>query len=233
MGALIYDTREAFSVRSTKVGMSEPLSVERASAEVPRAFLCPYVKQQKFHNMGKYIIVITGKPDTGKTTVINNVWDLLPSFDGSGKRILSSSGSHEIVGICEPDPTQKCRILRDKKIGVNSIGDNSYEIQRGIIQLMLLDCDIIVCASRTPDLFNKAISNLPSMTINSLLSSWGVTPSILASIQQVILTNFDVLFYGNISVNIFGTYPSSSAPLPFNHHRLSAQYIVNIIENLI
>lgn len=183
--------------------------------------------------MGKYFIVVTGKPDTGKTTVINNVWDMLPSFNGSGKHILSSLSSREIVGICEPDVTPKCGILRNKKIGVNSVGDNSYEIQRGIIQLMLQECDIIVCASRTPDLFNKAIKNLPSMTINSLLSSWSVTPSVLANIHHEIITNFDVLFYGNISVNIFGTYPSSITPLPFNHHRLSAQYIVNIIENLI
>lgn len=35
--------------------------------------------------MNKYIIVVSGKSDTGKTTVINNVWDMLPSFDGSGK----------------------------------------------------------------------------------------------------------------------------------------------------
>ena len=36
-------TREAFSVRSTVMGMSQPRDVERASAEVPRAFLCPYL----------------------------------------------------------------------------------------------------------------------------------------------------------------------------------------------
>lgn len=181
--------------------------------------------------MAKYIIVLTGKPDTGKTTVLNNVWDMLPSFDGSGKDISSSSVKNEIVGVCNPDLTPMCGVIRNKKIGVNSIGDNSYEIQKGLTELMLKDCDIIVCASRTPFLFNKAVNNLHIMSINPTLAALGVTPSLLASIQHRILTSFDILFYGNISVNIFGTYPTT-APLPFNHHRLSAQYIVNLIERL-
>lgn len=109
--------------------------------------------------MGKYIIAVLSPKETGKTTVVNNVWDLLPCFDPEEKVILNERKHHEIIGFVDPfgmksggkdnSRIESHPIYRPYRIGVNSLGDTIDQVKEGLAVLIHHDCDIIVCAVRT------------------------------------------------------------------------------------
>lgn len=110
--------------------------------------------------MGKYIIAVCAPEETGKTTLVNNVWDMLPAFNSDEKIILNNRKPYEIIGIVNPPSSGMHPVVRDKKIGVNSLGDKPYQISEGLAVLAHHECDIIVCTARSENDLEEAIDNI-------------------------------------------------------------------------
>lgn len=101
--------------------------------------------------MGKFIIALIGPNETGKTTVLNNVWDLLPCFYPKEKIILNSRKYHEIIGYVDAfkkPGSHHHPIERKIRVGINSLGDTLNQIKEGLAVLIHHECDIIVIAAR-------------------------------------------------------------------------------------
>ncbi|MCH5242531.1 MAG: hypothetical protein J1F67_08930 [Muribaculaceae bacterium] len=101
--------------------------------------------------MGKYIIALIAPNETGKTTVINNVWDLLPCFYPEEKVILNDRKYHEIVGYVDGFKNianDHHPIHRPYRVGVNSLGDTVNQIKEGLAVLIHHKCNIIICSAR-------------------------------------------------------------------------------------
>ena len=99
---------------------------------------------------GKFIICLEAPSNTGKTTTLNYVWELLPAFAGEQKIELNPHKEHEIIGFIERANYLRHPMdeKRNRKIGVNSLGDTVNQVREGLAVLIHNKCDIIVCASR-------------------------------------------------------------------------------------
>lgn len=174
----------------------------------------------------KYIIVLIGKQNSGKTTVMNHVWDLLTSYTSTdAKKKLNTNLRKEILGVVSPDIPSSKPIHRDKTVGVNSIGDDAQQVASGLIRLINEESDVIVCTARTVRMYNNAIRMIKRIPLDPKLSALGITPS-----QQTKaiagLTDYEVLFYGNLY------RVSGPMTTPFDPHRYIARTITEIIELL-
>lgn len=92
--------------------------------------------------MPKYIIAVCAPRNTGKTSVINNVWDLLPCYEEvkvKEKHVLhlphAPLSNPEILGYDKLITPANKPIKRDYTIGVNSRGDDLANILGGLVVL--------------------------------------------------------------------------------------------------
>lgn len=129
-------------------------------------------------NMGKYIIALIAPNETGKTTVLNNIWDFLPCFYPKEKVFLNPRKYHEIIGYVESFENKEMDhhpIERKRKIGVNSLGDTVEQIKEGLAVLIFHDCDVIIIAVRAElknggddweYMLKEAIANIENTKLN-------------------------------------------------------------------
>ena len=102
----------------------------------------------------KKIFVLKGKSKTGKTSKINQI----------AEWIIRNYGSPNTIGLNTSnylDDTNGILIVKKLSIGINSAGDNEWEVKK-IDNLKLLNGgspDIIVCASRTKGKGRRHINN--------------------------------------------------------------------------
>lgn len=209
--------------------------------------------------MGKYIIVDSYLPNTGKTKVMNELWDLLPSYlppaINSGKEIFSSLSSNEIIGTDTPDFPKKMHYIgRRAKIGINSIGDSIIHIVGGLIFLLKKECDIIVCTCHTEAALRKAIINFDTtfgrkpndrdekfwrkMFINHLGKD--VTDQEIKELKDDVLSQYTIITTSHFCVvDPYQPHKPNSIKLPIsvgscnNLNRLSAFHILDLIERLV
>lgn len=208
--------------------------------------------------MGTYIIGLIAEEKTGKTSVLNNVWDLLPCYNSVDKKEYYKL-PHEIVGHVELYSNNAKAIHREFKVGINSLGDSVDDIRRGLVDLLYSGCDIIICAARTTDDLLEAIQTLTSTVISSRMtknaSTRGVTKNkalddnFLPKAQSMI-QNYELIITSHLQKYIEPScrlaiskklHPASNtSPIKVeefvgnvNLTRLSAQHIVDLVERLI
>lgn len=191
--------------------------------------------------MDKIIILIVGEEKTGKTTVINHVWDLLPTF--SKKRQLLNHKIQEILGVVDSCSKTRRGIDRPLKIGVSSWGDTPELIQMGIIYLVNENCDITICASHTIEQFLEAIHTLSEYPIDEDMKKKGISEEMLPDIQNKI-ENYRIVTFSPFTNYIESSkrkaIPSCSKKELYNNShvedinisRLSAATIVTLVDNL-
>ena len=191
--------------------------------------------------MDKIIILVVGEEKTGKTTVLNHVWDLLPSF--SGKRILLDRKIQEILGVVDPCCKQRRGINRPLKIGVSSWGDTEELIQTGIIYLANEQCDVMICAAHTVNQFLNALANLKDYSVDEDMKKEGISEDTLPHLKNELGKYRIVTFSPFTNYIEYGerkSIPScTSQELYDNSHledinisRLSAETIVNLVDKL-
>ncbi len=170
---------------------------------------------------GKYVIAVIGERKTGKTCVINNVWDLLPCYESSDKVDLSTHKTpYEIWGYVEPSTS--CKLIeRSYRIGVASLGDTVEEIEKRVEPLMnVYKCGIIVCACHLPG------SDNTFQKIKDLSNKF----------KYKLITYSHFCNYGADRSSLRKKFSSKSSALiitgSVNLTRLSAMSIVNLIEQL-
>lgn len=193
--------------------------------------------------MCKYIIAVVADEKTGKTTVINNVWDLLPCYDCVQKHI-DYNLHHEIVGYVRSYDNFKKGVFRNLQVGVNSIGDNVPEIRQGLVDMLFDGSDILVCACHKVDDLIEAMNSLTSTVLLKRMADRGIKTSFLPIAQSTIKD------YKIICCSHFQKYIEPSLRKPIRHStsatraatmeveginlsRLSAQSIVNLIDQII
>lgn len=208
--------------------------------------------------MGAYIIGLIAEDKTGKTSVLNNVWDLLPCYNSVDKKEYYKL-SHEIVGHVELYSNNAKAIHREFKVGINSFGDSVDDIRRGLVELLYSGCDIIICAARKTDDLLEAIHTLTSTVITSRMTKNASTRGVskynalddnFLPMAQSLILNYELIVTSHLQKYIEPTcrraiskklYPASDmTPLKVeeivgnvNLTRLSAQHIVDLVERLI
>lgn len=197
----------------------------------------------------KYIIAVVAEDKSGKTSVLNNLWDLLPSYHSNDKIIITHK-SHEIIGYCSSFADDRKAIQRDNIIGINSLGDNIEEIRRGFVELLYAaDCSIIVCTAHTINDLLEARDTLCATTITDQMKKRGITGIFLPKAQSKI-NEFDILVTRHIqnyydpklrkSIKTKFNDPTNKKPIKIeefvenvNITRLSAFHILDLVERLI
>lgn len=191
--------------------------------------------------MNKILLLVVGEEKTGKTTVLNHVWDLLPS--SSRKRSLLGHKIQEVLGVVEPYCKHRRGIERPLKIGVSSWGDTPELIQMGIIYLANEGCDFIICASHTIEQFLNSIHSLSDYPANEDMKKKGISEERLPIIQE------EIKKYQIVTFSPFTNYmePSKRKAIPScskkelfeNSHiadanisRLSAEAIITLVDRL-
>jgi len=86
----------------------------------------------------KNLIVVRGKPSTGKTTVINKLAEWLGN-SYSGKTLWERKCQYDIYLVIE---------INGIKIGIASGGDQTIMIERRLKRFVSWKCDIVICACR-------------------------------------------------------------------------------------
>lgn len=201
--------------------------------------------------MPKYIIALCDPATTGKTTVINHVWDMLPSFNPTEKQILNPEKDFEIIGIVNSPEVKQHPLRRDVKIGVNSLGDTPDQVSEGLAVLVHNNCDVIVCAARSEEMLQEGIDGLPTAKFNCFLDKvFEDDPRSLKhadrnSIKRKIQDEYEVIICGHFYLKNIKRVSLTERKImlpPFNNpmisagnvnlSRLSAQNIVDLIERL-
>jgi len=95
----------------------------------------------------KTLIALTGVANTGKTTTIKMVFDLLASRY-KHHWICEKRYKHDITAILTIESKGKRTRIR-KKIGIESQGDPGSRLQRSLRSFIKLNCKVIVCARRS------------------------------------------------------------------------------------
>lgn len=150
----------------------------------------------------KFIIAVHAPQNHGKTSVINEFWDILCTYPGSIPTRIhlprSPRTSAEVLGYTQF--TSYCgghpQVTR---IGVNSRGDDMASIVGGLLTLLIYDCDIIVCACRNEWKLIEAInsflpvsSHLPAGWVSVISAANGgvmLNPAQITNFQSKILSN--------------------------------------------
>ena len=200
----------------------------------------------KVKNMGKYIIAICAPQNSGKTSTINNVWDILPSYySGSRnneKHIIDWSFKYEILGYVDSHTPDTKPIIRNWKTGVNSLGDNVNQVKVGLALLSDLDCDIIVCAARKTKWIREAIDNINSTTFEKVFkqNEYAFAKIDLKEIEAklaayTVIFTTPYIYEGSNPIALKHVAPPFESPIKLggvNLDRVMAQNIVNLIERL-
>lgn len=200
-------------------------------------------------SMLKYIIVVTGKSNTGKTTMFNQLWDLLPSFY-TAEKVIYYSTDFNITGHVEPKIIDSHPVNRLWRTGIHSSGDLQEDIQQGLVDLIHSDCDVVVVASRSENMFINAINTILSTKIISRMVKRGVTKSDCIKAQQTIFDSLgniipSIIFcshfqkYYKDKITLSNLMAMTSPPHPVNPivggvdlNRVFAQHLVDLIERL-
>lgn len=98
----------------------------------------------------KYIIALIEGSKKGKTSVGTNVWNrLIAGINNDLVRFDNSK--YDVIGYVSPSS------LNNKKIGVNTPGDNPADIAYGLIKLLDADCEIIFCTAHSKSTLFKTL----------------------------------------------------------------------------
>ena len=100
-------------------------------------------------NMKKTILCLFGPANTGKTSTIRRVDELLQSYGAKIVKILFEEGD-----FC------KEYIFRNHKVGILSLGDPGSAQSDYLEQLANDECEVIVCASRSKGTTCEAVSKI-------------------------------------------------------------------------
>jgi thymidylate kinase len=104
------------------------------------------------------IIVLQGMPNTGKTTTINFVWDVLCANGAISTNRQPYGG--------DPNDFIDTVLWNNLRIGILSMGDMSTYIAKEIKNFNNQECDVVICALSIND--RKVIAN---NTINSFTNT--------------------------------------------------------------
>lgn len=102
------------------------------------------------------IIVLKGKSNTGKTTTLNLVYDII--LQGGATPI----GNKQTLGNPKQNDFEIIVEWKSKKIGFFTMGDYSTYLANAIYRYEKLDCDILICAIST---------NTPKVKANEALNA--------------------------------------------------------------
>lgn len=117
------------------------------------------------------IIVLEGFSNTGKTTTIGLLYNLLLSNGGISTNKQALGG----------DPNDFSDIVinyKNLKIGIFSMGDNSTAISQGIVNFNNQNCDVFICSlsTETPKVrANNRISRFQNTRIPKTIASQNIT----------------------------------------------------------
>jgi hypothetical protein len=99
----------------------------------------------------KTVIALSGPPDTGKSSTLTKVYELLRA------KHPEAPLSHEILN----HDVRAIIVINGHKIGLESQGDPGGRLTRGSISMFVREeCEIIVCATRTRGQTVEAVENL-------------------------------------------------------------------------
>jgi len=112
--------------------------------------------------MEKILIILSGSTNSGKTQTLNKLicklqdeYPLAKTKDSNGKELKFETQ------IIEGDRLVIFDSINEKKIGINTAGDNSKQVIESIDLFDNNDCDIVVCAT-------KVISNSDNGSVSTM-----------------------------------------------------------------
>ena len=178
-------------------------------------------------NIPNFIIVDIGAGNSGKSTTLNNVWDLLPCYDPNEKIILNGVDRNGILGYVIPFSSKNLTVDRRYVIGLNANGDSVHEIFEGMDELVKHDCDIIICCARSMGSFDEALKllldkynvethkkEIPKIVRFSHFAKWPYEKDGIRTKRN--RSELSCIKIGNANIT-----------------RISAQSVINLIEQLI
>ncbi|MDI5950274.1 hypothetical protein [Flavobacterium yafengii] len=117
------------------------------------------------------IIVLEGFSNTGKTTTIGILYNLLLSNGGI-------STNKQALGRDPNDFSDIVINYKNLKIGIFSMGDNSTAISQGIVNFNNQNCDVFICSlsTGTPKVrANNRINRFQNIRIPKTIASQNIT----------------------------------------------------------
>ena len=100
------------------------------------------------------IIVLNGKANCGKTTVLKKLYAKLVANNLFRQTHFQQEGLYDLSAIFEYDV---------KKVGVTTLGDGETELQNAFNLFIKENCDLVVCASRSRATKNGAVRYIKSL----------------------------------------------------------------------
>ena len=89
----------------------------------------------------KKIIALRGRADTGKSSTIRNVYEILQKKYPDAQFVASNKGNKvDVSGVLT---------INDVKVGIEAWGDPNGQLKVSLQFFVEIDCRVIVCATRT------------------------------------------------------------------------------------
>lgn len=118
------------------------------------------------------IIVLQGMPNTGKTTTLNLVYDLIVRPTG-----ISISTNRQPLG-SDPNDFSDIVLRGNQRIAFYTMGDYSNHLANAILNYSRQNCDVMVCALSTNTLkvrANNMLNKFNTTKINKTIASAQIT----------------------------------------------------------
>lgn len=131
------------------------------------------------------IIVLQGMPDTGKTSALNLVYNMLVQNGGG-----ISTNRQPLGG--DPNDFSDIVIRRNQRIAFYTMGDYSTYLANAIYDYDHQNCDILVCALSTNTAkvrANNALNQFNTTRINKTIASNRNNPTIENTADAQIIFN--------------------------------------------